>query len=358
MNNNNLRKKKRTSHARRAGRFLLKIISALLAFVSILVIALCAVMWVLARGPSPTAQRLFAMTVKETSAMGFLADLYLSEAELESIFGTEDTDDVLYEADTSLVILPSARPPQPVDDISAVQSANDDDNDTGIELHRVKGNGYLGYMMIVHDPMRVFVGTPQRLGNRGMTLMDMVRNNGAVAGINGGGFYDPGGGGSGGIPDGIVIIDGHLTWGEGGGRVNVIGFDAEGFLHVGTMTPRAAMDLNLKWAASFGPTLILNGVAQNLSGSGINPRTAIGQRADGAVLMLVVEGRQIDSFGATFDDLIEVFLDFGAVNAANLDGGSSTLMILDGEIINRSGSVSGPRLLPTAFLVKPLRSMQ
>ena len=196
------------------------------------------------------------------------------------------------------------------------------------------------------------MGTPNNLGGRGMTLMDMVNSTGAVAGVNAGGFYDPGGGGSGGIPDGIVIADGKLAWGAGGGSASVIGFDADGILHVGTMTPTAAMNLNLQWAVSFGPTLISNGVAHNLSRSGINPRTAIGQRADGAVLLLVVEGRQIDSLGATFDDLIEIFLDFGAVNAANLDGGSSTLMMLEDEIVNRSASVVGPRNLPTSFLVR------
>ena len=183
--------------------------------------------------------------------------------------------------------------------------------------------------------------------------MQMIENTGAVAGVNGGGFYDPGGSGSGGIPDGIVICDGKLVWGGGSGRSSVIGFDSDGILHVGTMSANEAINLGIQWAVSFGPTLISNGVPQTQRAiqSGINPRTAIGQRADSAVLLLVIDGRQIESLGATLGDLIEVLLDYGAVNAANLDGGSSTLMILNGETVNNCSAISGPRPLPTAFLV-------
>jgi exopolysaccharide biosynthesis protein len=290
--------------------------------------------------------------------MGFLANIFLTQDQIEEIMGGTESDEEFYDMDVSLITLPAPRPIHPLDGRQAealpetdngVENLEDDD---GLELHQIVGNGYLGYMLIVHDPTRLFVGTPGNLGGRGMRLTDMVENTGAVAGINGGGFYDPGGTGAGGVPDGLVIQDGRLTWGAGMGHVNVIGFDADGILHVGTMTPEAAMSLNMHWAVSFGPTLISNGVAQDVHQSGLNPRTAIGQRADGAVLMLVVEGRQIDSLGATLDDLIEIFLSFDAINASNLDGGSSTMMILEGESINRSASVVGPRYLPTSFLVR------
>ena len=355
----NKQPKQKMSLGRRIVRISLRSLSVLLAILFVIVVALCSIMWVLARGPSPTAQQLFVKTVKETSAVGFLADMFLSEEEIESIMGGEEPVAEFYDMDVSLITPPAPKPPapdfEPTDEAVPVEDNIDEeenDDGSGIELHHVVGSGYLGYMMIVHDPMRLFVATPNSLGGWGMSLMDMVRNEGAAAGINGGGFYDPDGVGTGGIPDGLVIQNGQLTWGAGGGYVNVIGFDADGILHVGNMAPSTAMNLNLQWAASFGPTLISNGVAQNLQGSGINPRTAIGQRADGAVLMLVVEGRQIDSLGATLSDLIEIFLNFGAVNAANLDGGSSSLMMLDGEIVNRSASVVGPRYLPTAFLVR------
>jgi exopolysaccharide biosynthesis protein len=106
-------------------------------------------------------------------------------------------------------------------------------------------------------------------------------------------------------------------------------------------------------AISFGPALIINGESVPIlgSGGGLNPRTAIGQRADGAILLLVIDGRQPHSIGATLRDVADVMADFGAVNAANLDGGSSTLMVYNGEILNSTSLLTGPRRIPTAIVV-------
>jgi len=348
---------KKATILRRSLKIFLRFLSALGMLLVVVIVALLAAMWVLARGPSPTAQRLFVMTVKETSAIGFLADIFLSGAEIDHIMNPKLPEEESIDAtDPSLITLPSYRPPQTVTSDDDPEGFIEEEEDfADIELHEVIGNGYRGYMLIVRDPKRLFVGTPNNLGGRGLTLKQMVENTGAVAGINAGGFYDPGGSGSGGIPDGIVICDGKLVWGAGSGRTNVIGFDADGILHVGTMSASEALALDMQWAVTFGPTLISNGVPQTerASYSGINPRTAIGQRADSAVLLLVVDGRQIESLGATLVDLIEIFLDFGAVNAANLDGGSSTQMILDGENVNNCSAISGPRPLPSSFLVRP-----
>ena len=88
-----------------------------------------------------------------------------------------------------------------------------------------------------------------------------------------------------------------------------------------------------------------------MNSSGVNPRTAIGQRSDGAVLLLVIDGRQVISMGATYQDLVDIFLEYGAVNACNLDGGSSTLMWFDGGYVNNCASVVGIRPVPTTFIV-------
>ena len=180
----------------------------------------------------------------------------------------------------------------------------------------------------------------------------MIAKFGAVGGINGGGFYDPNGSGTGGIPDGLVISGGELLWGESGSTYNVIGFDENGILHVGSMTAQAALDANIKYACSFGPTLIVNGIPCGSRGGGMNPRTAIGQCADGTVLMAAINGRSLVSLGATYDDVTQLMLEYGAVNAANLDGGSSSLMIYNGNILNQPASMIGERDLPTAFLIK------
>ena len=135
----------------------------------------------------------------------------------------------------------------------------------------------------------------------------------------------------------------------------VIGFDSNHILHVGRMSGQTALDRGIVEAVSFGPALIVNGKPQNATyklGGGINPRTAIGQRADGAVLLLVIDGRSVSSLGVTYDDLVDIMLSYGAVNAGNLDGGSSTLMVYKGETINSSAYLFGERVLATAFLVK------
>ena len=101
-------------------------------------------------------------------------------------------------------------------------------------------------------------------------------------------------------------------------------------------------------------SLIINGEVQSKNlGGGVNPRTAIGQCADGSVLLLVLDGRSINTLGATMQDVADIMLEYGAVNAGNLDGGSSSVMVYDGELINNCASVTGPRNIPTAFIVLP-----
>ena len=97
-----------------------------------------------------------------------------------------------------------------------------------------------------------------------------------------------------------------------------------------------------------------------MNGSGVNPRTAIGQRADGAVIFVCIDGRQASSLGGTYADIIDVMVEFGAVNACNLDGGSSTVMLYrdpeSGEVsmVNSYSLLQEePRRMPTFFMVRP-----
>lgn len=121
------------------------------------------------------------------------------------------------------------------------------------------------------------------------------------------------------------------------------------------MSCNSAIAAGVKEAVCFGPALIINGTPCNSSGilsGGLNPRTAIGQRRDGAVMLLVVNGRSIGSLGATLDDLVDIMMSNDAVNASNLDGGASSLMMYNGETLNNSAYVYGERILPNAILVQ------
>lgn len=335
-----------------------------LTVIAFLAVFLYGVMWILVNGPSPTARRLFVLSVKETSAGGFLADIYLTEDEINLILNGDGSGILDELTDTSLIQLPDkggdshSAPDQggvintPSD--TGTESPTDNPHE-GIEVIDVKGSTYNGKLMIINDPSRVFVGIPGEFGEgkHGLTVAAMIDKYGAVAGTNAGGFDDPNGTGTGGIPDGIVIYEGELKWGKLNESYSLAGIDGNGILHVGNMTGQRALDAGIQYAASYGPALVINGKpAGNSLGGGLNPRTAIGQRSDGAILLLVVNGRSIDSLGATLDDLAEIMISNGAVNASNLDGGSSSIMIMDGEYLTSSAYVFGERVVATAILVK------
>ncbi len=342
-------------------RIALSILTALV----LVVLALYGVMWVLVNGPSPEARRLFVTSVQETSAGGFLARIYLSQAEIDAIMADnkgEISDD---KTNTDLIQLPTdtikPEDPLPEGTNSPDNPPKDDPDDPpapkddGIEVLDIVGATYNGKMLVIKDPKRVFVGVPDAYGEgcSGLTVKQMIEKYDAVAGTNAGGFYDPNGTGTGGIPDGIVIYEGNLAWGNTGTSYSLAGLDKNGILHVGNMTGQEALDRGVQYAASYGPALVINGQpASNRFGGGLNPRTAIGQRADGAILLLVINGRSIDSLGASLDDLASIMIDHGAINASNLDGGSSSIMQMNGEFLTSSAYIFGERVVATAILVK------
>lgn len=327
------RKKKRTGTIVR--RCLLSFGSVLLLLIG----GLYGVVALLNYGPSKTARDLFVLSALESSAGDFLATMFFSKEELDAIVmgnSIVQTDDV---TDTTLV---------DVTENTADKSK--------IELIDVSGSTYKGKLMIVHDPSRVVVGISGAFGPeaKGKEVKDMVKAAGAVAGVNAGGFEDIGGVGSGGQPLGIVIKEGQLKCGALSRTYEVIGFDNKNKMVVGNMTAQKALDMGIRDAVSFGPILVVNGKPCEISGTGggLNPRTAIGQRKDGAVLILVIDGRQVSSLGANYRDLVNIMVEYGAVNAANLDGGMSSHMVYEGKIITNPSSLYGTRPIPTSILVK------
>ena len=320
-----------------------------------LVIGLYAIMWICVNGPSPLAKDLFVLSVRESSAGGFLASIYCSDeeiAEIEERNKVASTDEI---TDTSIIQIGTV-----VD-----KDNGDADEDTelkeneiapGIIVEDVSGTTFKGKMMIIEDPSRIFVGTLEKYSKEqhGYTMLEYIDVYDAAGGINAGGFWDDGGGGIGGMPEGVVISEGELRFGELDEVYEIIGFTEEHVFVVGNMTAQAALDMGVRDAVSFGPVLIVNGVPNEISGTGggLNPRTAIGQRSDGAVLFLVVDGRQASSLGASMNDLINVMLEYGAVNAANLDGGSSSVLYWGKEILTVNSSLIGLRQMPSTFLIE------
>lgn len=337
---------------RAVGRILARFMIFLVTTVLLVASALYCVMFVLAKGPSPTAKKLFVLSVRETSAVGFLANLFFSDEEIAQIEAQGNQEETI-DIDQSLIQIP-----KPTDRVENNEGPKpdawgliDEDGD-GIIVDTVKGEGYTGYMMVILDPSRVVMATkPESYGIRGYTVAQMVEQYDAIAGINAGGFYDPNGRGNGSIPDTMVVHDGKVYYPEKGVSQGFVGFDSDHFMHVGFLSAQDIKDKNIQSGVCFGPVLVANGECKIDYFSGINPRTGIGQRSDGAILLLVIDGRQISSMGATYLDMAEIFLSYGAVNACNLDGGSSSMMWYQGEYINNCASVSGIRPVPTAFVV-------
>ncbi len=345
------------------GRLLLWVICTLL----VLVLGAYEFLYFINKGPSTHFRDLFVASVMESSAGGILAELYFSDEEIEAIRSRNRTEEIEEITDASLINIQAS-------DSAATQSGGaeatgvslensdtgvnpgDPDGD-GIEIHEVHGETYSGKIMIVYDPSRVVVSAIPEFteGYHGWTLQQHVENNGAVAGINGGKYEDESGLGAGGMPEGMVISRGVVRMGNDGGRYGVYGFNEDNVLIVGKMTAAYAMEIGIRDSVTFGPALIVNGKPAQTSGvgGGLNPRTAIGQREDGAVLLLVIEGRKTSSLGASMADIIDVMLEYGAVNAANLDGGMSSSMFYDGEIIVDNCTVRDTRRIPTAFIVLP-----
>lgn len=307
------------------------------------------------KGPSPYVRDLFVSSAMESSAGGIMAKLFLSDKEIECIMDKNkiiESDDI---TDTSLIKITTISENDEIDEYIETTMSEDPDGD-GIIVYDVHGPTYVGKMMIILDPSRVKVGVCDyfTLDGGGMTLADICDKYDAVAGINGGKYEDEHGMGMGGMPEGVVICDGELLMGDPDTVYGVYGFTYDNVLVVGNMTPNKALAMNVRDAVTFGPALITNGVPAKYTGvgSGLNPRTAIGQREDGAVLFLVIEGRKASSVGASMADLINEMINYNAVNAANLDGGMSSSMVYNDEIIVSNASLRSARRIPTAFIVE------
>ncbi len=312
------------------------------------VVTLCGIVWVALRGPSPTLTGAVCNSLRETSALRWIPELFLTTEELDSYLLKSTENLETEQVNTSLI------------HIAEAHRSEDGGKETPyLELVDIAYGTCRGKLMIIREPKAVMLGISGRFGvDPGLQLTDMVAKYNGIAGTNAGGFIDNNGLGNGGTPTGMVLSDGKILYGDVYTRYNVIGLDGDGILRVGTMTGREALDAGIRWGVSFtthdgiASSLIINGEVQNQNlGPGVNPRTAIGQREDGALLLLVLDGRSSKTLGATLENVVDIMLSYGAVNAGNLDGGSSSVMVYDGEIINNCASITGPRGIPTGFIV-------
>ena len=319
-------------------------------------VALVLTITLICHGPSESAKELFATTILETGQLKFLANVFLSKEELQEIVDKNFLQDMDVEVDENLI------------------NTEGNKEKELIEIHNVSGDGFEGTMMVVNDPSKISLATTYPWGEYGKELGVIVDEAGAIAGVNGGIYYSSGN--KGGRPYGVTVSNGEIkdiTLGWSG--LYLIGFDENNLLRIISLegmnksaVEKMVKEEKIRDAISFQEEssdannhfvkLIINGEKRELSGkgSGQNPRTAIGQRKDGSVLILVTDGRGKNGhLGATASDLIEIMAEYGAVNAANVDGGSSSSLYYNKKYLRTSVTfyyTNSSWRLPTAFVVK------
>lgn len=376
------------SEKRRGSRVAGIIRRTLLVFFSVIFIfafSVVALLFTLLTGPSPTVRDQVVLSAMQASATKWLPGLFLDDALVDEICTRS--------ADVQEEIIPMGTLGTKTDEGHGPDDVGDADDNSeempvdewadaidGMIYKTYTDSTYKAYILIVRDPARVYVGTSSdyKSGKIGIRIFDIVKREGAVAAINAGEFSDVGGQGSGDTPIGLTYSKGECVWDDGRKRT-FIGFDDNNVLHAfDSMTKAKAEELGIRDAVSFqtGNVLITNdGESVTLyyaeGNKGMAQRTAIGQRADGAVVLIVTDGRTASSFGATRNDIIDLLVSEGAVVAGMLDGGSSAMMYYEDYftkydiditgldeyqqqgLTNRYKAFTKPRSMPTYFLVSP-----
>ena len=354
------------------GRIIRRFFLVLFTVILLAVAALVLVMNLVFNGPSPAARDVLTMSLIEASATKWVPALFIGEdtvAEIRTskVEGGGLTDEV---TDITQVIVQT-------NNVITGQSNEWDNYPDGVRIERRSGDTYNAHIMIVKNPAQVYMGTSTAkfstsIPGKRITEV-MAENPDVIAAINAGAFNDDGTASSyvGSTPLGLVMSNGECVWtsGKQPGLEGFAGFNEDNILVVSksNLTKAQAEELKIRDGCCFGPVLIMNGEV-NLEAyndkSGFNPRTAIGQRADGAVIFVCIDGRQAGSLGGTYADIINIMQEYGAVNACNMDGGSSSVMMYRdvngklgtaGETVmvnNYSLLQSQPRRMPNFWMVR------
>lgn len=312
----------------------------------------------LAYGPNEKFKDMFITTAMSTKSHQYLARVLYSEKQIEEVLKknyTEDFKDETKPAD--ITFKPSNE--KVYENEYEEQILNHEEGQL-YKLIEFDEKNYHVYLTVIYDASRIKTMKSSFYGTNGEYLSKMANKNGAIVAINGGGFTDVGGMGNGAKAADIFIKDGEIIENHGGKPENIIGFNNNNVLILGRMTAQEAIEKGIRDAVCFGPYLIMNGKKANLVGNGgygTHPRTAIGQRKDGIVLLLTVEGNGSKygfRGGATMQDLVNIFERYNAYNASNLDGGASSVLYINGEVVNDpvAYSSSGERSLPNGWIIK------
>lgn len=307
-------------------------------------------------GPWNYFRNLLITTAMKTMNHQYFAKIFYNDETIEKVMNSNYFVEIKEEIALDDIVIDTS-PKKKYDnkydeEILTREPGNDDYKIINIKIGISKG-----YLVAIYNPKKVsLIRTKQfNIGGYGERVSTMCTRYNASVCINGGGFVDYGKGSD--IPLGYVIDDGEIVWPGGGWDTqtgNLIGFNKDGkLLLLSNSTGTNALKAGMVDGLEFGPFIIINGKPLEIVGDpwGKSPRVAIAQRKDGVVLFLVIDGENyID--GASLQDVIDVLTKYGAYNAANLDGGHSTSLAVEGKLYNNPPSIAknqGGRYVVTGF---------
>ena len=312
--------------------------------------------FILTYGPWNYFRNLLINTAMKTMNHQYFAKIFYNDETIEKVMNSNYFIEIKEEIVLDDIIIDTS-PKKKYDNQYDEEILTRDEGNDDYKVIDIKIGISKGYLVAIYNPEKVsLIKTKQfNIGGFGERVSTMCERYNASVCINGGGFVDYGKGSD--IPIGYVIDDGEIIWPENNDdsqRSNLIGFNKEGkLLLLGNSTGSEALNAGMMDGLEFGPFLIVNGKPLEIVGDpwGKSPRVAIAQRKDGVVLFLVIDGENyID--GASLQDVIDILTKYGAYNAANLDGGHSTSLAIEGKLYNNPPSIAknqGGRYVVTGF---------
>lgn len=307
--------------------------------------------FVMVYGPFRFFSDRFVTTSMTTMTHKYFARTLYSDEQIKKIMDRNVTIEINDQTDASKVKISDNADTGVYDSIYDEQILKRDEGNDLYKIIEVEGSTWEGWIVAVYDPSRIKAAISSNLKRGAKTTM-MAEENDAVIAINGGGFAR----GNGKVwPTGNYIQDGEILYNTGGvGKL--IGFNKDNVLVLLEATAEEAIKQGVRDALEFRPFLVVNGVTSTFKGDGgygKRPRTAIGQRQDGIVLMIVIDGKSMGT-GISMPDLTNLFVKYKAYNAANLDGGGSSTLVINKKLINSPAGwdYTGERWNVDSWIVK------
>lgn len=306
-------------------------------------------------GPWAGFRNFWITSAMKTMTHKYFARTFYSEKQITETLNNNSVENLNAETDTSKIVFADGKDTGVYESYYEEQILKRDKNNDLYKYFKIKVNGSNAYVTVIYDPSRIDYVISKKIENRGQVLKDIAADYGAIVAINASGFRKNG---TKLVPMGTVIKDGKVlsVSSKFSGNYGLIGFTNDNVLFLTNKDGEEAIKEGMRDAVSFGPFLYINGKPAEIKGNGggYAPRTVIAQRKDGIVFFVVFDGRSASSLGASMKDLIEILTRYKAYNAANLDGGGSSTLVIENEVINYTGGFgySGDRYLPDAWIVK------